>query len=264
MHIKRSALLFLQFLRRDAYVHMRNLRLYIVNYTFLYPATFALSFAYLQVNTFFGSGNATLSTVLFSGNILVLIMIITYKETSTLLFDLEANRFIDYQISVLQPRLVIVERIFFTSLLTFAIALPFFPVGKLLLWNYLDTSNASWLQLIIILYLGSLCCSAYHQLAILVLKNSSQITSLWARANNFLMSLGGFFIPWHIQYKYSPLLGNIAYCNPLMYLSEGVRQALVGGPEFLSFTQCALSLFVFSVLFTVLCWHLFKKRVDHI
>ncbi len=259
-----SFLVFLQFFKRDLYIHSKKIKDYIFNYALIYPLTYAFSFAYLQTNTYFGSGNETLGTILFSGNILLVIMLTTYKFTYDLLFDLEQNRYVDYQITVLNPRLVILKRILVASLLTFIMTAPFFPVAKIVLRNYLDTSNTSWLQLMLILYLGSLCCSAYHQCAILLLKKSNQITSLWARFNHILIMLGGFWAPLHTMNEYSSLLGTIMRFNPLLYVSEGLRQAIVGGNQFLSIAQCASMLILFSLGFTVLCWYIFKKRVDHI
>ncbi len=263
-NLKRTLYLFLQFLKRDFYIHSKQIKSYLINYVISYPLTGAFAFAYLQTNIYFGTGQARLGTMLFSGNILLVLMLITYKQTIELLFDLENNKFINYQISILHPRLVILERIIFTSLFTFALSLPYFPVAKLILWSHLDTSATSWPQLLVILYLGSLCCSAYHQLASLVLKSSSQITTLWARVNQVLLHLGGFWIPLYIVRAYSEWLGYVVYLNPLVYISEGLRQALLGGDQFLSFGQCASALIIFSVIFVLLTWRIFKKRVDHI
>lgn len=257
-------LVFMQFLKRDLHTHRKHFRDYLINYGLLYPAIYAVTLAYLQTNTYFGSGNSRLGTILFAGNILVALMVITYKQTISLLFDLENDRFIDYQITILPPRLVIACRIFSTSLLAFVLALPFFPVAKLLVYSQLYTQNTVWWQLVVILYLASLCCSAYHQCATLILPSTRQITSLWSRVNHILINFGGFWIPLQTLYAFSPIVGTLAQANPLIYISEGLRQALIGGDQFLSFTICSIMLLAFTLFFTIIAWYQFQRRTDHL
>ncbi len=261
--IKQTSLIFWHFFKRDWYVHAKKLPGMLLNYSLLYPAMYAICFAYLQARIYFGN-DVKQGTILFAGNILVVILLLSYKLTIDLLFDLQNNRFIDYQITILHPRLVILERILFASIFTFIMMVPFYPVSKLLLQHNLDTSHTSWPHVMLILYVGSLCCSAYHQYATLVLKYGNQITSLWARVNNTLIIFGGFWIPLHVMQKYSPLFARFILLNPALYITEGLRQAIIGGPEFLPFWRCIGMLLIFSVAFTLLSWYQFKKRVDHV
>lgn len=264
MNITQSLYIFTQFLRRDIIVFFQEVSDFFINNVLFFPLVFAFSFAYLQTNIFFGPGQEKLGTMIFVGNILVIIMVMTYKQTIELLFDLVGNRFIDYQISILQPRLVILERIIFTTLFTFLMALPFYPVAKLALWHYIDTSHMQWGAFIIILFLGSLCCSAYHMLAACYMSSPSQITTLWARVNIVLITLGGFWIPLFVIKKFSTTLTYLVYLNPLIYISEGLRQAIIGGEQFLSINTCIGALCMYSVIFTLLALYYFKQRTDHI
>ena len=254
---------FLQFLWRDIYVNVKKLKPQFINYALLFPALFGISFAYLQGNVFFGPGNAHLSTIFFAGTCIAPIIILAFQFTFDLLFDLEGNRAIDYQITILNPRLILLERVLFASFFVFFVSIPYFPMAKLMLGATIDTSNTSWLSLFFILYLGALCCSAYHQFAACVLRQN-QITMFWVRVNHILIAFGGLWIPLHVMHTYSPVLGYLARLNPIIYLSEGIKQAIVGGKEFLPLAHCAIALCVFSVIFIVLSWHFFKKRVDHI
>jgi ABC-type multidrug transport system permease subunit len=218
----------------------------------------------LQTNILFGSGNERLGTMLFTGNIIVIMMVISYKHTIDLLFDLEHGRFIDYQLMLLNPRLLILERIIFAGFYTCIFSLPFFPVAKICLGSYLETTHTSWLQVIFVIFVGSLCCAAYHQTAALMLKRSNQISTLWARINHILINFGGFWIPLYIFREYSPILGYAVYINPFLYITEGLRRAVLASDEFLSVWLCIGMLAGFTILFIVASWYLFKKRVDHI
>jgi ABC-2 type transport system permease protein len=262
--MKHSALIFLQFLRRDFYVHGRRIGNLIVNYSIIYPVMYAFVFGYIQTNVYFGHGNATQGTILLAGNISIIAMIITFQYALDLLLDLEHDRFIDYQMTILHPSLIIIERILFSSLFAFLLVIPSLPLSKILLQENMDTHNTAWGFVFIAMYLGALCCAAYHQLAIILIKKSDSISLLWSRVNIPFIALGGFWIPFHIIYTYSPLLGNAVRINPILYFSEGLRQALVGGPQFFSFTLCISMLICFSIIFCIASLFFFKRRVDHI
>ena len=257
-----SVYIFTQFFRRDVYVHAQQWQKYLINYTLIYPVIFTFLTSYLQANTYFGEGNARMGTILATGNIVVMVMVFTFVQNIDLLFDLETTKYIDYQIIILNPLLVLIERAFFISVLCFVLVAPYYPIAKLFLPSYLDTSSTNWLNVMLIIYFGSLACSAYHLMATCILKSSNNITSLWKRFNSPMIDFGGMWIPWFILHKFSPLLGALAYLNPLMYFSDGMKQALVGGPEFFSIAVCVPMLFLFSVVFLTVAFFVFKKRVD--
>jgi len=260
--LKQSLSVFLQFMHRDFFTRRKKIMDNIVNYGLIYPIVFAIESAYFQGRANFSTPNPTLNTVLFAGNIVLVLMLFTYKQNIELLFDLEDKRFIDYQIIMLNPVFVIIERIFFTALYTFTIALPYYPMGGLILQNYIDLSHTNWLQLITLLFAGSLCLSAYHLLAAVVLQRPADIGALWSRVNGALLAFGGFWVPlWAIK-KYSSVLGTLAYLNPCLYLTEGVKGAITGSSDYVPFWICLPMLFAFSGLFTALCWWQFRRRTD--
>ena len=116
----------------------------------------------------------------------------------------------------------------------------------------------------IILYLGSLVCCAYHLFIACTLKSSREIARLWSRYNLPMMFFGGLTIPRAVLMQYSPVMGNLSLANPLMHITEGLRQTIIGGPQFLSFGTCVITLLGFAALFTIGAWYFFKKKVDHI
>jgi ABC-2 type transport system permease protein len=259
---KNSFIIFLQFMRRDFFTKRNQLVDNFFNYALIYPIVFAIQSAYFQGHANFTEPSPMLNTILFAGNILVVTLLFTYKQNIDLLFDLEGKKYIEYQITMLSPFLVILERIIFTGLYTFLVILPYYPMGKLILGSYVTMNNTNWPQLIALLFAGSMCLSAYHLLAAVVLKRTADIGALWSRVNGALLALGGFWAPlWAIQ-KYSPLLGKLVLLNPCLYLTEGAKGAITGSTAYLPFWLCMSALLTFTGLFTALCWWQFKRRVD--
>jgi len=163
----------------------------------------------------------------------------------------------------LPPRLVLLERIVFASFLAFFLVLPFFPISMVMLGNYSILSTISWPSLVAMLYMSAFCVAAYHQCAACFL-TSKQTGMFWIRVNNLLFTFGGFWIPLHTIKQYSTVLSMLCYLNPILYVTEGIRFAIFGTATFIPVYQCIMMLFGFSLLFVLLSWYLFKKRVDHL
>ena len=258
----RTAKIFIQFLHRDAHVYTRQSRDHAINYGLLFPTLYIFSFAYLQTQIYF-HGQTIIGATVFSGTCLVPLLVMAFHLTFDLLFDLEKNRHIDYQMMALDPHLIIIEQIIFASLFTFFIMIPFFPLACIFARSCIDLTNISWPSLYLMLYCGSLCVSAYHKLAAILL-TVEKIGMFWTRINHVLLVLGGFWVPLYTIRSFSPTLGFLLRFNPLVYLTEGLRQATIGGSNFLPIFQCVAALLTLSVIFTALACHFFKKRVDHI
>lgn len=262
--------IFLRFLQRDLYIQRKYLNIYLINFVIIQPLIFAFQFAYLQSKIFFGASATTpealtrISTIMFVGNILFIIMPLTYRLAVPLLFDFEGQRFVSYQLLLLNPRAVLLERIASATLITFGIIVPFYPLIRFLFPAQLDTSNTSWSLVMLLLLLASLTCCSYHYFVTCFLKKASQVVRLWPRANIPLALLGGFVVPLGVILQASPTWGRLVFLNPLIYITEGLRRAFTGSDEFLSVEICIVALLGFSFVFTVLALHYFKKRVDHI
>jgi ABC-type multidrug transport system permease subunit len=262
--IGKSALIALQFLRRDFYASSTLFGRYLINFSFVRPLLIAISFVYIQGHVILQTKSPDTMTLLVVGNSVIIILSLACNIAMKHLFDRERKRVIDYQLSVLSPHFIILERVIFVTLYTFILLLPFFPMMKLFMGANFETTNTSWLATFVILFLGALCCSAYLVLALSVVRSSRYVSSLWMRVNIPLLWLGGLWAPLSVIKKDIPLLGFAAYCNPLTYVSEGLRSAILDSKEFIPVSLCALALILFSVLFVVITFPIFKKRTDHI
>ncbi|MCL5875675.1 MAG: ABC transporter permease [Candidatus Dependentiae bacterium] len=256
--------IFFEFLRRDFYVYFKRINTYAINFIILYPLTYIISFAYIQAKSYFGAENTTQATIFFAGNVILLIMNLAFEFTILLLFDLENERTIDYRITLLNPRLILLEHIVFTTLFSFLLLAPFFPITVLILRSHFDSMHISWPLLFVILFLSCLCSAAYHMFIACSLKNSKQIVHFWMRCNLPLITFGGFLTPWYIMNQYSSVIGKVSLLNPFLYATEGIRQAIIGGDMFFPITYCVLVLIIFSCIFSFLACYLFKEKMDHI
>lgn len=259
----KTAIVFLRFLQRDVYIQKQRIGTFLINYGIIYPTIYSFAIGYIMANTYFGN-TPLQGSALFIGHILVIIVAFANSLNIGLLFDFEHQRCIDYQITLLSPHLILLERILFASLFTFVISIPFFPIAALILGKSFVTTHTSWPKMFLVLYISSLCCSAYTQFTACVIPSSHKLRSFWMRVNFGLINFGGIFIPWYLMKQFSSLLGYITLLNPLLYVTEGLRSAILNRTEFLPVWICIGAMLIFSILFTLLSFYFFKKRVDHI
>jgi len=255
---------FFQLLRRDIYVIFKRIHIFGINFGLIYPIMYALCFLYIEPNVLFEQNVIQTGSVTFVGQLLLFSFIISFDTTITVLFDLIGDRFIDYQCTFLDARLVLIERMVFSSLFCFFLLMPFFPVAKLLFPQAFMIPNASWIAVTWMMLLTACMTSAYHLMAACLLRGPHQIPRLWMRYNEILLIFGGFFTPWYIVYKASNILGYLILLNPMLYVTEGARQALFGSSDFFPLWICSVVMISVTILCTWVACIVFKKRMDHI
>jgi len=141
--------IFLRFLWRDFYVYSKQIRNFAINYCLIYPLVFTLSFGYIIPNVNFGSAIIVSKSVILAGSIVIILMILPFTLNLFLLLDLEGDKFTEYQILLMPPRLVILEKIIFSSIFNFLLLLPYFVVAKIILNDNFDTCNLSIFKLLL-------------------------------------------------------------------------------------------------------------------
>lgn len=86
--------------------------------------------------------------------------------------------------------------------------------------------------------------------------------NLWPRRLTFLITLSPLLTIFKRVESFSPFFAKLMLFNPLTYLVEGMRAALIGGTEYLPLSLCVPMGFV-SVMLTLYFVHVgIKKRLD--
>jgi len=256
---------FWQLLRRDIYVALKHINVLGVNFGLIYPFMYAFCFLYVEPRVLFEQTTTLQNgSITFIGQLSLVALILSFHATIPMLFDLIGDRFIDYQCTLINARIVLIERLAFATLFAFCFMMPFFPVAKMLFPDAFLIPHASWLSLAWIVLLSALMTSSLNLMATCLMRGPHQISRLWVRCFEVMLTLGGLLVPWNVIYKTSPILGYIALLNPLVYVSEGARQALLTGPAFFPLWICSAVMIGVTILCTTVACNAFKKRMDHI
>lgn len=265
MNSSRESLnIFAQFFKRDCYVQWQQKNRYIIDYFILYAPLYTMVYCYLQPRIFFGPNGHTLGTTVFVGTLALEIIILSFRTSVDLILDLEKTRFTEYQITLINPRLFVLQKMLFAACLTFCITLPFYPIAKLIAGSNFDTSKTCWPLVYMVVAAGSLFSASFNLACLFVAKKYSRVPNMWMRVYNPLIFLGGFWIPFHVMQRFSPFLGTIVLFNPVLYLTEGLKTAFMGGNQFLPVGYCVAGLLTYAMLCMIIAWYHFKKNVDHL
>lgn len=262
--MNKNVQVFFQFIRRDIYVYSSRLPRYLLQYGMFYALLYGTCFGYFLPTSGMNANQATGSTVIFVGLILYALFALNFVITAEFFFDFESDRYIDYQLLLLPPKLLMLQKLFFNTCLLFVSLLPFYPSLKSIFGSSFDLSHASFIKTAIIFLVACLMFSAYYLLLTCVMKQLKSMRYVWRRLTYPMIMFGGFLIPWKVMNTYSPVLGNITSFNPVLYATEGLRGAMLGGDNYFSFGTSVSGMLIFTVIFMLLTFHFFKKKTDHI
>lgn len=188
-----------------------------------------------------------------------------YASSIELISDFQGDRTIDYRLTLPIPsQLVLLSKAVYFFIVYFVLSLFVFPMGKLSLWNQLDLYKISYIKLLCIMIVQNIFY------ACLVLWIGSKITDMgklsnvWRRFIFPMWFLGGFQFSWYALYTITPVFAYINLLNPMIYITEALRVAVLGQPGYLPFWTCLAAVLFFSVLSLVIALRNLKKRLDFV
>jgi len=188
-----------------------------------------------------------------------------FSYVAEMVADFDGDKIINYYFTLPIPSWTIFVRlvIYYTITFTF-LGILVLPIGKLMLWNTLSLTGVHYGKYAIIV---SLANSFYAILALWVASfvySLLRLDSVWMRVIYPLWFLGCFQFSWQSLYKVAPVFAYIDLLNPITYVSEGTRAAVLGQQGSLNFWTCVAALIFFIGLGG---WHAIsrlKKRLDFV
>lgn len=184
-------------------------------------------------------------------------------NAETFVDDLENERQITYDLALpISSTAIFLQRAALYS--TRMILLSFFvlPAGKLLFWHKIDLTHFS-LGHFLIIFIVAHCLYGFLALWLIIfLKNIESMRNIWIRLIMPLWVLGGYQFSWQAMHDISPWLGYAMLANPIIYITEAFRAAIMGQAGYINFWHCIIATIIFSALFAIHSMRYLKKRLD--
>lgn len=244
-------------LHRDIAVTGRDLPAFVAQVV-LQPMFHLLVFG--KVLTVLGYAGNGYERVLFPG-IVALTAVLTAIQSTSLSLVAELSYTMEIEDRLMAPLptpLVAVEKIVFASLRALVAVAVMFPVGRLVLGSIPWRDGGAALAIASVV-LGALVGSAIG-LVMGTYVPPHQIPTVFAVVLTPILFAGACQYPW-------PSLSRIAWfkvvaaCNPLTYVSEGLRGALVPGVPHIPGWVCVLVLVAFVACLSAIGIRGFNRRV---
>lgn len=205
----------------------------------------------------------SLTAPLFIGTITQIVFSAAYSISFRYISDLNKEKFINYQLTLPVSKTMLFAQIIISFMIEVAfINIPIIFLGSFFLGPLFSLHNAQWIGGII-MYLLSLF---FYSLLFIYLAFSSPYTwfldNVWARRLSPLFLLGCGYFTWKKLYAFNAAIGILVLANPLTYIHEGLRSALLGTQEYLPLWVCMLATSLFCLLCAFLLSRAVIKRLD--
>lgn len=188
-----------------------------------------------------------------------------YGNVISLVSDFQGSRIIDYQLTLPIPSwMVIISKVCYYAISYMILAVLMLPLGKVLLWKQFDLSQVSFVKLALAIFFQSIFYACFVLFPASHANNLSQMRTVWTRFIFPMWIMGGFQFSWMALHNVLPYISYIALLNPLLYITELLRIALLGQEGFINFWLCICALILFSGLFLFLSMRTLKKKLDYI
>jgi ABC-2 type transport system permease protein len=188
-----------------------------------------------------------------------------YSSAVDLIADFEGDRIIDYRLTLPIPSwLALLSKAGYYFIVYLTLTVCMLPVGKISLWNQLDLGQISYLKLFLALTFQSIFYACFVIWASSMIDNMSKLGSVWARFIFPMWFMGGFQFSWISLYHALPIVAWINLINPMIYITECTRAALLGQADYLNFWLCLLAIVFFSAICVAVGMRNLKKRLDYV
>lgn len=179
------------------------------------------------------------------------------------LFDIREGHLIYYRLTLPIPkRWLFASYIVHFMILISLLMVPLILFGIILLGSKFVLVNPSWLGLVLVFLLSTIVIGALFIGLSFYYDFPWFMANLWPRRLTFLFSFGPIFFTWRSIKSFAPNLAYFMLLNPLTYVAEGMRSALLNATGYIPVYCCIGALIIFALLLIAFMTFGIKKRMD--
>lgn len=201
--------------------------------TFIFFLTNALVWGYITPQQ---ATSNTYGTFLIVGSIGIFGLIEVVAQVSLFISDLEGKKTISSLLILpIQANTLLAYRAFFWAITSGMLSFLLFPIGKLLLFSQFNLENISYFKTLLIFITANLFYGFFALWVASLVKKLHSIEWLWARIIGPMWMFGAFYYSWNALAKLSYPLALFNLLNPLVFIMEALRSAVLGPSGYLPF-----------------------------
>jgi len=188
-----------------------------------------------------------------------------YGNALRTIIDFEGDCHIDYYLTLpVRPVVILLSMVTSYVLMGILLSVLILPFGKLILFNSFSLTDVVWFKFAIILVLSNIFYGTFTIAVTSHVGALSRMENIWHRFIFPLWFMGGFQFSWASIYKLSQPLAYVLLCNPIMFIMEGTRAALLGQQDCLPWGTCCIALCGFSVVCWFYAYYKMRRLLDFV
>lgn len=260
-HIVRFADIFYKLVRTRFFIARQELFGKTINlYIWVFCSLIIMGYVMQSFGLSAGYGCFQLATVIATVGIFEV-----YGNAARSIMDFETDRHISYYLTLpARPAVILLSHICSYLLMGVMLSVIILPFGALLLFNSFSFATVSWVKFFIILVLANIFYGTFTIAVTAHVGVMERMENIWSRFIFPMWFLGGFQFSWASIYKLSPPLAYVLLCNPIMFIMEGTRAALLGPQDCLPWGVCCVVLCGFSVACWYYSYYKMKRLLDFV
>ena len=150
----------------------------------------------------------------------------------------------------------------FWALTSALLAIMLFPLGKFLLFHEFDLSSISYTRLVVMFTSSNLFYGIFGLWVASLLNDIGSLNRLWLRYVVPIWMFGGYFYSWKSSMLLNPIIGCVSLINPMIYIMEGMRAAVIGQEGYLPYWVCLIMVWVFNIVLLKHAVFRLKRKLD--
>ena len=184
-----------------------------------------------------------------------------YGNAFRCMIDFEGDRHISYYLTLpTRPAVVLGSMMASYVLMGTILSCFVLPFGKLILFNSFSLADVAWVKFVMITVISNIFYAVFTIAVTAHVGQMSKMENVWTRFIFPLWFMGGFQFSWESIYQLSQPLAYVLLCNPVLFIMEGTRAALLGQEGCLPWGICCMML----CGFTVACWFYAKYKMKRL
>jgi ABC-2 type transport system permease protein len=188
-----------------------------------------------------------------------------YGNVTKNVMDFEGDRNISYYLTLpTKPWVILASLVTFYALVSIVLSCLVLPFGKLILYNTFNIAAISWLKLVVIVILSNVFFGVFTLAITTHVGTMAKMRNIWSRFIFPTWILGCFQFSWAVMYAVSAPLAYVMFCNPVVFIMEGTRAALLGQADFLPWSMCCGALSMYIVVGWLYMNYKMKRLLDFV
>lgn len=188
-----------------------------------------------------------------------------YNSATKTIMDIDGDRNISYYLTLpASPALVLLAMACSYALISMMLTIVLLPFGKLILYNSFNGVTISWIRFIIMMILSNVFFAIFTVAMTAHVGTISKMRNIWMRFIWPLWFLGCYQFSWKAVYPLCAPFAYLVLCNPITFITEGMRGALLGSADFLPWGICCAALSCYIVICWSYAYYKMKRLLDFV